>query len=629
MSIIFGISKSDGETVAERELLAIANATNRYALDGTFVRAKGMVGFGFQPYHTHQRSNLESQPVVDECANMVALDGRFDNHAELRDLLNIQDRDAADSDIALCAFQHWGEACFSRFVGDWAIAIWSEKDRALYLARDHAGTRTLYYEHRSGGVRWSTFLDTFFAESKERDFDETYAACYLTCRPVHRITPYKGLKAVAPAHYLVFQRGMVTERAHWQWLVQDEIRYQADEEYEDHFRRLFRTAVERRIGTGTPPLAELSGGMDSSSIVCMSDCIRREESLDPRNLVDTVSYYNEAEPNWQERPYFLHLEASRGKTGIHIDTSSRHRTFEPWNPKTSRYFLPGFDSASVRNEANLFESLGNRDYRVILSGSGGDELLGGVPSPFPELANYLIAAQMGSFYKRSLQWALAKRVPLLNVMAGTLIYSFNLYWRAKPAAPKLPPWISSTMGSKHLGCRESDFTVQGARNLMPSALSNGSAWWTLLHNLPHLLPSFLKRREFRYPFLDRDLVDFLFRIPREQLIGPSQRRRLMRNAMRGIVPGFVLERRRKAYIARGPLVELHRFADHLNRFFVGSTLEELEWVDVKILQKTLNYTIKTSDPTWMGTLMRAISLEIWRRSDRSSASLTDPGRSTN
>jgi asparagine synthase (glutamine-hydrolysing) len=618
MSIIFGVRKTEEQKVEEAELLALANVTDRYASDGTFTRAKGIVGMGFQPYHTHQRSNLESQPLVDEHANMVAVDGRLDNHAELRDLLNIQNKDAADSRIVLSAFERWGENCFSHFIGDWAITLWSESNRALYLGRDHAGTRSLYYEEKSTGLVWSTFLDTFFLQSKNRDFDEAYAASYLTCQPVHCVTPYKGIKAVPPAHYIVFRDGAVTRKAHWQWLVHDTVRFQKDEEYEDHFRRLFRRAVERRTGPGAPILAELSGGIDSSSIVCMSDCIRREESSQPVNLVDTVSYYNEAEPHWQERPYFLHLESSRGKTGIHIDTAFRDRTFEPWDPKTSRYFLPGFDSASVRNEASLFESFGDRDYRAILSGSGGDELLGGVPSPLPELANYLTAVQLNSFCRRSLEWSLAKRVPLVRLMADTLTFSFNLYWRSDRGPRKLPPWVCRKRLCKRLGRMQPELPVHHPRQLTPSALSNGFAWWSLLHNLPHLLPGFLKRREFRYPFLDRDLVDFLFRVPREQLIGPNQRRRLMRNAMRTIVPSPILERRRKGYITRGPLVELQRFASILDTFFVGSTLEELEWVDVGILQQTLNHTIRTSDPTWMLPLMRALSLEIWRTSDRTS-----------
>src|SRR5216683_927664 len=143
MSIIFGIRKSEGEVVEEHQLLSLANATDRWAPDGTFVRATGRIGMGFQPYHTHQRSNLESQPVADDLGNMISWDGRLDNHKELRDLL-AQEANISDSLIVLAAFRRWGEECFSRLIGDWAVALWSHTDRSLYLARDHAGTRTLY-----------------------------------------------------------------------------------------------------------------------------------------------------------------------------------------------------------------------------------------------------------------------------------------------------------------------------------------------------------------------------------------------------------------------------------------------------------------------------------------------------
>ena len=143
MSIIFGTRKSPEAIVTRQEMLYLASATERYAPDGTSIATHGHIGMGFQPYHTHERSNLESQPVKDALGNMLSLDGRIDNHAELRDLLDIREKDAPDSLITLTAFLRWGGACFSRFIGDWAIVIWSVSNRQIYLARDHAGTRTL------------------------------------------------------------------------------------------------------------------------------------------------------------------------------------------------------------------------------------------------------------------------------------------------------------------------------------------------------------------------------------------------------------------------------------------------------------------------------------------------------
>jgi len=267
VSIIFGLRKGEGQAVEEPQLIHLASATGRYAPDGTFVRASGRLGMGFQPYYTHQRANLEAQPAVDARGNMLTFDGRLDNHADLCKLLNIAESDTADSLIVLAALDRWGEECFSRFVGDWALAFWSNTEQSLYLARDHAGTRTLYFEQTDGCVVWATYLETFFAERKSRGLDAGYAACYLACQPIRALTPYKGIMAVTPAHYFVFHEGRLTRKAHWRWMVKDEIHYKTDAEYEEHLFSLFRQSVERRTGPGAPILAQLSGGMDSSSIV--------------------------------------------------------------------------------------------------------------------------------------------------------------------------------------------------------------------------------------------------------------------------------------------------------------------------------------------------------------------------
>jgi asparagine synthase (glutamine-hydrolysing) len=145
VNIILGVRAADAQSVDERHLRALAQGTNRYAPDGTFVLADGHVGMVFQPYHTHERSRLEAQPIVDVRGNMLCFDGRLDNHEELQEALGLPSQIASDSEIILAAFERWGESCFSRFIGDWALALWSSAERSLYLARDHAGMRTLYY----------------------------------------------------------------------------------------------------------------------------------------------------------------------------------------------------------------------------------------------------------------------------------------------------------------------------------------------------------------------------------------------------------------------------------------------------------------------------------------------------
>src|SRR5580658_5009043 len=104
MSIIFGISKPDGQTVDTEELTKLASATLAYAPEGTSVNSNGRIGMGFQPFHTHELSRLESQPLKDAGGNMLVFDGRLDNRAELQRQLEYMDPSVPDSSLVLAAF---------------------------------------------------------------------------------------------------------------------------------------------------------------------------------------------------------------------------------------------------------------------------------------------------------------------------------------------------------------------------------------------------------------------------------------------------------------------------------------------------------------------------------------------
>ena len=621
MSILFGICQAEGHTVDEPTLHRMASACDRYAPDGTFLKIDGRIGMGFQPYHTHQRSWLESQPTANVGGAMVTLDGRLDNSAELCALLNLKFEHTPDSTVVLESFLRWGESCFSRFVGDWALALWHSRDRTLYLARDHAGTRTLYYEQTNENILWATHLEPLLAGTNNHELDETFVAAYLTSQASCDLTPYKNIRAVLPAHYLVVREGSVTQRPHWEWMVRERIVYASESAYDEQFFHLFRRSVERRTGQGAPVLAELSGGVDSSSIVCMSDYIRRSEGATPADFVDTISYYSDAEPNWNEMPYFTVVEVARGKKGLHIEVSPEDVTFEPPDPG---YLWPGPEGRSLGAEIGFEQQVSVGGYRAILSGIGGDELLGGPPNPLPELADYLVSLRLRTLSRQSIRWGLAKRVPLIHLIRDTAALAIRLYMGRSQVSLVQPPWLSTSLRKEttRLWLSRSSDRRWGYQ---PSSIDNGHMWWSIMETLP--LPSrrLLVRREYRYPFLDRDLVDFLLRVPSYQLMRPGRRRLLMRRALRGIVPSEVLERKRKAFIMRGPAVSLAENQSRLLSLASSSRLGDLGYVDELSLKSRLAKFDALSGSDGQHHLLLAIQLELWMRRSAKNAKQTGAG----
>jgi asparagine synthase (glutamine-hydrolysing) len=610
LSVIFGMRLHNSEMLSEPQLRALAPATERYAPDGTAFVTAGSVGMGFQGFYTNRRSRMETGAVRDSCGNLITFDGRLDNYSELCGLLEHAPTETADSSIVLAAFQKWGEDCFSRFIGDWALALWSVRDRSLYLARDHAGTRTLYFEISEGTVVWSTYLETLLVHQQHQQLDEAFIACYLVCEPLRDLTPYKGVQAVTPAHYVVVnEEGSVVKEPHWRWMAKGRILYKNDEEYEEHFRKLFRQAVERRTDSDSPVLAQLSGGMDSTSIVCMSDLIRRERGASPAELIDTVSYYDDSEPNWDEKPYFTLVEAQRGKRGIHIQTPEPARSL---GVSPAPYPMPGADNRTALAEEEFEQLIGRGTYRVIVSGLGGDELLGGPPNPLPELADCLVRLQLQRLLRQSFRWCTAKREPLLQMLSQTAGFLAATYPRIPRAEKMTPEWASETLRARYRALKGSEHRPI-TLGLRPTAIDNGIVWWNMLETLPHRFHSYSVRYEYRYPYLDRDLVDFLLHIPAEQLLRPGRRRYLMRNALRQVVPTEILERKRKASVFRGPLQLIPQNRDALRSVFAEPLSEASRYIDGGLFRVALEQADAGTISEWFAPMMRAIYLELWLR----------------
>jgi asparagine synthase (glutamine-hydrolysing) len=614
MSIIFGTRQAEGQHVEEKQLLALAHATDRYAPDGTFVQAEGRVGMGFQPYHTHQRSYLESQPAIDGRGNMLTLDGRLDNYVELCELLAIQDTNTSDSLIALAAFERWGAHCFSQLIGDWAVALWSRSERSLYLARDPAGTRTLYFDHANGALVWSTYLETLQSRRSSLLLEEEYAAQFLCAQPLRDLTPYKGILAVPSAHFLTFHNDRVMRRCHWNPVTKGIIRYRSETEYEEQFFDLFKQSVMRRVREGDGILAELSGGIDSTSIVCMSDLIRASRTSPAERLLDTISYYDPDEASWNEEPYFSITEARRGKSGVHIRTSSLDQNFRPIDGLDGLYLLPGADAAALSRERHLEQHIGRNKYRVIMSGVGGDEMLGGVPMPMPELGDYLMSLNVMRLITKSIEWSSVDRTPLLVVLCRATAYTRDTFWPSSINKTVLPAWVDRRLCGECLdGDQRNKLYCNPFRDRV-TEISNGRTWLSVTDSLPHLRPNLLARYEYRYPYLDRDLVDFLFRIPREQLLRPGQRRSLMRRSLRDVTPKEVLERKRKAFLAHGPFESLAREQEHLKTLLRPSLISEFGMVNEDLLLSALESTANNLTPQLLPALIRAIAFELWLRS---------------
>ncbi len=611
MSAQFGRWNHDGAPVDVGYLQKAAAVISPYGPDGESSYTKHNIAIVYHAFHITKESRRETQPYMTASGAIITWDGRLDNRAELIGTLGkLLTADSTDLSIVAAAYDQWGTDCFSRLIGDWSLSICNPSKRLLVLAKDPIGTRQLYYSFDRNYVSWSTILDplALFA-GKSLQLDEEYIAGWLSFFPAAHLTPYAEIRSVPPSCFVLLRPGSCLIKKYWDFDPGKRTVYSTDGEYEEHFRAVFSQAVRRRLRSDSPILAELSGGIDSSSIVCMADeIIGRGEAATPR--LDTLSFYDDSEPNWNERPYFTKVEQKRGRTGCHIDIGNQE-LFECELRSDGFVATPGSSGGHPNQVSRQFAAcLVSAGHRVVLSGTGGDEVMGGVPTPTPELEDLLASGDLTTLTHQLKTWALNKRKPWFHLLFEAARGFFPPALVGVPKHRRPAPWLNQGF------VRQNRAALQGYQKRLklfgplPTFQENLATLDALRRQLacdglsPE--PLYLKY----YPYLDRDLLQFMYSIPREQVIRPNQRRSLMRRALAGIVPDELLSRKRKAYVVRSPMAAISEQWTKLvgtKRQIVSSGI-----VDPHRLDSALR-SVRDGKEIPVVLLFRTLHLESWLR----------------
>ena len=237
-------------------------------------------------------------------------------------------------------------------------------------------------------------------------------------------------------------------------------------------------------------------------------------------------------------------------------------------------------------------------------------MLGGVPTPVPELANLLVRLEALRFLRHSFRWAFAKRKPMVQLWLSVLASFFTPRARKNAATTAAWNWLTP------------EVRMRNRRHLVPPArpfrffgplqsFEGNSAAVEALSRLISCVP--VPRGplyEWRYPFLDRDHVAVGCSLPREQLVRAIERRALMRRALAGMVPREILERKRKAYVSRGLVKALSGEWRMLSEAPFQS--EHLGMVDSGLLRTWINQAEQGTDVPVL-PLLRTLALERWLR----------------
>ncbi|MGH9508371.1 MAG: asparagine synthase-related protein, partial [Terriglobales bacterium] len=376
MSGIAGIISLDGRPVDASLLHAMSAALAHRGPDGSGSWRENAVGFVHRMLHATPESLHETQPLRDETGQLcLVLDGRIDNRDELKAAIEAAGgrlRDDTDAELVLKAYECWDEACPTRLLGDFAFAIWDGRKRRLFCARDPLGNKPFFYRSDGKTLAFASEMQPLFEDPQFQPRVNVVLLARFLCLDYGDFTEtlYQDLFRLPAAHCLIVEGGALRTVRYWDVDPSRSLHYANDDQYTEHFLELFRDSVRATLRVNGDIAACLSGGMDSSSIVCTGAALARDglagggklvtfSQLYPGLPCDETEYISEVNRRWG-------LEGVGFAHGADPAAADFERAFDYPDvlySLTRHPFIPAM------------KQIQHRGMRVLLEGIGGDEVL--------------------------------------------------------------------------------------------------------------------------------------------------------------------------------------------------------------------------------------------------------------
>ncbi len=503
--------------------------------DGRDEQMAGHVALGHWHFWTTPEEVGERQPL--ELAGMlfkIVLDGRLDNRSELLNSLHIEPQRGSrlsDAALILHAYAHWGEHCFERFIGEFALVILDQHRGELLCARDALGDRTLFYSFK--GTRLVVASEPWAitgADGSCVDLNESAVAHYFALKATEDgQTLFKNIYQLLPARVMAVTASGHRTWRYWQPDPSIRLRGRSDKEYADEFRSLLEESVRCRLRSITLPGVVMSGGLDSTSVTCLA-----ARMLAPATLT-TISYVFDELPDCDERQFINAVKDQWGIRSIQIPCD------DIWPYKDSRSWPrnPNWPDGNpyrlIKERTSLRAK--TEGFTVMLTGGFGDHL-------YTSWQDWLSDSIVDRRFQKAGQEliSLSKRFGLLKTLNGYAVRRvFSRALNKIPGGKRFHrkseplPWLTS-FAAAAVGLPEpGSLTERYATLVGLGAASSVSkeTFYTSRHGI-----------ELRQPYRDQRLIEFVLTLPAYQLYAHGQLKYILRTAMRGILPEIIRTRRR-------------------------------------------------------------------------------------
>jgi len=495
---ITGLINLDGAPVSPVILKKMTDAIAHRGPDGEGQWIEGNIGLGHRRLAIIDLSPAGHQPMISvDHRWILSFNGEIYNYRELRTDLETEGywfRSQTDSEVVLCALAHWGRHALLKFNGMFALALWDRKEKSLLIARDRYGIKPLYYAQQGNYFAFGSEQKAITAQPDfHKRLNKPALFEYFTFQNIFTDqTLLEEIQLLPAGHYAIFNNlnSQLTCHQYWDYRFREPERPADKREYLEELNRLFMQAVNRQLIGDVELGAYLSGGMDSGSITAIA--AQQFANLKSFTIGFDLSSASGLELAFDERATAESMSV-RFRTE-HYQMVLKAGDMERCLPKLAWHLEEPRVGQSYPNY--YAAKLASNFVKVVLAGSGGDELFGGYPWRYYRAVN----AQSFEEY----------------------IDHYYVYWQRLVSNTQLKQIFAPIWSEvKHVWTSEIFRDIFAAHDNeldRPEDYINHSLYFeakTFLHGLFVVEDklSMAHGLENRVPFMDNDLVDFAMQCP--------------------------------------------------------------------------------------------------------------------
>jgi asparagine synthase (glutamine-hydrolysing) len=590
--------------------------------DQSFERITDNLIFGHVRLSIIDLSEGSNQPFkVDMEKFWIVYNGEIYNYIELKDelvKLGYQFNTSSDTEVLINSYIEWGEECVHRFNGMWAFSIYDKEKEKLFCSRDRFGVKPFNYAQVDGQFIFASEIKAildYFPELKVPNYNVIANYCRTSIGAQIKETWFDNIYRLEPAHNLIIDSHGLKIVRYWDYPNQIDKSISFDQAKET-FKELFINAVELRMRSDVPVGFTLSSGIDSSSIVSVL-----RGKLNKNTNTYTAAFTKNSFSNSEKQNFKKNVEIDEPKIvrklakEIKLDPTIFEIDFSDYTTKLSKiiYHMESGHGSPAIYPLNAILEVASKDVTVLLEGQGADELLGGYISSvqpiyiiklFKDFKWLSVIHELKSFIK---VYSLKSSFMLL-IRNSNILWFQKIYYRILGIDNFYLGKIKHYKQIKDYpnnNIRFDDFVNSYLHKIHTGGLVN------LLHygdaiSMAHSLES-------RLPFMDYRLVEYAFKLPSEYKVKNGLGKFIHRQAMKGIVPDFILSNPVK-FGFDSPLSHIFSMTDpnSASSILLSETCLDRGLFSEKAIRKTLKKQIEGND-NYSRFLYRMLSVELWFR----------------